>query len=109
MPQDAQERNMSDMQDQDRKQKLLVRGGGWCLCVFLWTVALLTLFPVHMGQAVVPSTLHFPGAKLLHISAYAFLTVYLKWLPLGRGRWLLLAFLSLHAAGTEFCQQFVPG
>lgn len=100
---------MADTRDQDRRRKLIVRGLGWCLCVVLWTVALLTLFPVQMGQAVVPRTLHFPAAKFLHVSAYAFLTVYLKWLPLGRRRWLLLAFLSLHAVGTEICQQFVPG
>ncbi len=41
--------------------------------------------------------------------AYAFLTVFISWLPLRRWRWLLLAFLSLHAVGTEFFQQFVPG
>jgi VanZ family protein len=100
---------MADMRDRDRMRKLMVRGLGWCLCLVLWTVALLTLFPVQVGQVVVPQTLHFPAAKFLHISVYAFLTVYLKWLPIGRGRWLLLAFLSLHAAGTEFFQQFVPG
>ncbi len=64
---------------------------------------------MRIGEAVTPSALHFPAAKFLHVSAYAFLTLYLSWLPLRRGRWLLLAFLSLHAAGTEFVQQFVPG
>jgi len=93
-----------------RTRKLVVRSLGWCLCVALWTVALLSIFPVRVGQAVTPSALHFPAAKCLHISVYAFLIVYLKWLPLGRcWRWLLLAFLSLHAAGTEFGQQFVAG
>jgi VanZ family protein len=100
---------MTDTWQQDRMRKLWVRGLGWCLCVVLWTLALLTTYPMRMGEAVTPSTLHFPAAKCLHVSAYAFLTVYLCWMPLGRWRWLLLAFLSLHAAGTEFCQQYVPG
>jgi VanZ family protein len=100
---------MADVWDQDRKRKFLVRGLGWILCVGLWTLALLTIYPVQVGAAVLPSTLQFPSAKFLHVSVYAFLTVYLSWLPLGRWRWLLLAFLSLHAASTEFFQQFVPG
>jgi hypothetical protein len=100
---------MADMQDQDRTRKIIVRGLVWFLCVVLWTVALLTLFPVEIGAAIIPDDWSFSAAKCLHISVYVFLTVYLRWLPLGRWRWLLLAFLSLHAAGTEFCQQFVPG
>ena len=99
---------MANRSDQDQLGKLAVRGLGWCLCVTLWTAALLTVFPVRVGQAVMPAAVHFSAAKCLHISAYAFLTVYLKWLPLRRGRWLLLALLSLHAFGTEFFQQFVP-
>lgn len=99
---------MTDTWDKTRVRKVLVRGLGWCLCVALWTSALLTTYPVHVGEAVASPTLYFPAAKCLHISAYAFLTVYLTWMPLGRWRWLLLAFLSLHAAGTEFGQLFVP-
>ncbi len=99
---------MASRLDQDQLRKLTVRGLGWCLCVAVWTAALLTVFPVRVGQAVMPAAIHFSAAKCLHISAYAFLTVYLKWLPLRRGRWLLLALLSLHAFGTEFFQQFVP-
>ncbi len=99
---------MADTWNQAQMRKLIVRGLGWCLCVALWTTALLTTYPVHVGEAVAPSGWYFPAAKCLHISAYAFLTVYLTWMPLGRWRWLLLAFLSLHAAGTEFGQLFVP-
>jgi VanZ family protein len=100
---------MANRSDKDQLRKITVRGLGWCLCVAVWTTALLTIFAARVGQAVTPEILHFPAAKFLHISAYAFLTLYLKWLPLRRGRWLLLAFLSLHAFGTEFFQQFVPG
>jgi VanZ family protein len=100
---------MADTRNQDQLRKLMVRGLGWCLCLALWTTSLLTIFPVRVSQAVMPEAFHFPASKLLHISAYTFLTVYLKWLRLRRWRWLLLAFLSLHAFGTEFFQQFVPG
>lgn len=99
---------MADRWNRERVRKAIVRGLGWCLCVGLWTVALLTTTPVRMGEAVMPAALHFPAAKFLHVSVYAFLTVYVSWLPLRRWRWLLLAFLALHAAGTEFFQQFVP-
>lgn len=99
---------MADTWDQERVRKLIVRGLGWCLCLGLWTAALLTTYPVKVGEAVTPSGLYFPAAKCLHISAYAFLTVYLTWLPLGRWRWMLLAFLSLHGAGTELLQLLVP-
>lgn len=100
---------MASRRDQDQIRKLVVRGMGWCLCVTLWTFALVTIYPVQLGESVTPKSLHFPAAKFLHVTAYAFLVVYLKWLPLGRGRWPLLAFLSLHAFGTEFCQLYVPG
>ncbi|MGH7226334.1 MAG: VanZ family protein [Gemmataceae bacterium] len=99
---------MADTCDRDRMRKLIVRGLVWWLCVGLWTVALLTPYPVRMGEAVTPESLYFPAAKCLHVSVYACLTVFLSWLPLRRWRWLLLAFLSLHAAGTEYGQLFVP-
>jgi hypothetical protein len=100
---------MTDKRVHEQTQKLIVRGLGWCLCLLVWTVALLTITPVEVGKTIVPSSLHFTAAKGLHVSAYAFLTAYISWLPVRRWRWLLLAFLSLHAAGTEFFQQFVPG
>ncbi|HTU22376.1 MAG TPA: VanZ family protein [Gemmataceae bacterium] len=99
---------MADNRDQDRIRKLIVRGFAWWLCVGLWTVALLTTYPVRMGEAVAPEGFYFPVAKCLHVSMYAFLTAFLAWLPLRRGHWLWLAFLSLHAAGTEYFQQYVP-
>src|SRR5262245_27181414 len=100
---------MADIWDRERRRKLLVRGLGWCGCVSLWTAALLTTYPVEIGEAVAPEGMYFPASKTLHVCAYAFLTVYTSWLPLRGWRWLLLAFLSLHAAGTEFGQLFIPG
>jgi VanZ family protein len=100
---------MADIWDRERRRKLLVRGLGWCVCVVVLTAALLTTYPVELGKAVAPEGLYFPAAKTLHVCAYAFLTVFISWLPLRRWRWLLLAFLSLHAAGTEFGQLFIPG
>lgn len=100
---------MADTWSPERRRKVLVRGLGWCACVILWTVALLTTYPVELGKHVAPSEVYFPASKLLHLGAYGFLTLFISWLPLRRWRWLLLAFLSLHAIGTEFAQTFVPG
>jgi VanZ family protein len=100
---------MADTEDRQQRRKLLVRVLGWCICVGVWTVALLTTYPAELGKDIVPSSMRFPAAKALHVCAYAFLTVFLSWLPLRRWRWILLAFLVLHAAGTELGQRFVPG
>ncbi|MGH7225402.1 MAG: hypothetical protein ACRELF_19455, partial [Gemmataceae bacterium] len=87
---------MADTKDEQRVRKLFVRGLGWLLCLGLWTAALLTTYPVAVNNAVTPEPMRFPVAKLLHVSAYAFLTLFITWLPLRRERWLLLLFLSLH-------------
>jgi VanZ family protein len=100
---------MTDTEDRQQRRKLLVRVLGWCICVGVWTIALLTTYPAELGKEIVPSSMRFPAAKALHVFAYAFLTVFLSWLPPRRWRWMLLAFLVLHAAGTEFGQRFVPG
>jgi VanZ family protein len=81
----------------------------WLVCVTVWTVALLTTFPVEVSRRVLPSEFQFPTAKVLHVSAYAFLAAFVAWLPVrGRARWLLVAFLSLHGFATEYLQTFVP-
>jgi VanZ family protein len=100
---------MANKWDHNRRRKLLVRGTGWCLCVGLWTVALLTTRSMEIGRSVTPTPMHYPASKCLHIFVYGFLTVFVAWLPLRRWRWLLFAFLSLHTAATEYCQQFIPG
>jgi hypothetical protein len=72
---------MANEWNQAQVRKLIVRGLGWFLCLGLWTVALLTLFPVELSAAVLPTTLRFPTAKFLHVSSYAFLALYLSWMP----------------------------
>jgi VanZ family protein len=43
------------------------------------------------------------------VTAYATFAILSGWLFLpGRWRWLMLAFISLHAFGTEFLQRYVP-
>jgi len=82
----------------------------WSVFVVLWTIALLTPKPVEIGQEVLPEEAQFPVGKTLHVGAYAFLVLLSAWLPVSApGRWLLLLFLSAHACGTEFFQQYVPG
>lgn len=88
---------------------LLLTIVGWCLCLAAWTAALLTSSPVEVGKEVVPSGMEFPAAKLLHVCVYGFLALCIFRMPLGRWRWLPLAVLSLHAAGTEFLQRYIPG
>jgi VanZ family protein len=81
----------------------------WGIAVVLWTAGLLTSYPVQISQQVLPPAAGFSAAKTLHIVAYAGLGSLIPWLGVGRRwRWGLLAFLSLHAAGTEFVQTFVP-
>jgi VanZ like family len=99
---------MAETREQIRRRKSLVRGLGWCVCVTVWTVALLTTYPAEVSQEVLPRPAVFPTAKALHVCTYAFLTVWISWIPIRGWRWLLLSVLSLHAFGTEFMQQFVP-
>lgn len=81
----------------------------WIFFVVVWTAALLTTEPVDVAQAVLSPPVIFPAAKLLHVCAYAFLTVLSGWLFLpAYWRWVLLVFVCFHAFGTEFFQQFVP-
>jgi VanZ family protein len=87
----------------------VVRVVFWWVAVALWTAALLTTYPVQVSQEVLPPSVGFPAAKTLHVVAYAGLAGLIPWLGITLGwRWGLLALLSLHAAGTEFFQQFVP-
>jgi VanZ family protein len=76
----------------------------------LWTIALLVPVTQEMGEAVATDAedrSYF--TKSLHVAAYTLLCLFGAWLrPRGKWRWVLLAFLTCHAMGTEYFQQFVP-
>jgi VanZ family protein len=81
----------------------------WGAFLAVWTAALLTTEPVYVAEAVLKPKFIFPTSKLLHVAAYSLFAILSGWLFLPpRWRWLLLVLMSLHAAGTEFFQQFVP-
>src|SRR5262245_16501492 len=81
----------------------------WSAYGVAWTTVLLTPQPVHVAEAVLPSSIELFTAKLLHIGAYAGFTMLSGWLQVApRFRWLLLLLVSAHAFGTEFLQGFVP-
>lgn len=80
----------------------------WMGYAAVWTVALLTTFPLAVRDAVVPKQYGFSASKTLHVTAYALFTVLTGWLATGRPwRWLLLGVVALHAWTTEYVQQFV--
>jgi VanZ family protein len=80
----------------------------WLLCAGLWSVALLTSFPVQVKDAVLSPQAGYHASKLLHVSAYAFLGGFAAWLLPGHAmRFVPILFLSFHAFGTEYLQQFV--
>ncbi len=81
----------------------------WTVYAIAWSTALLTPQPVDVAQAVLPTTMEYVTAKVLHISAYAVFAMLSAWLPVTpRYRWLLVLFVSMHAFGTECFQAFVP-
>jgi VanZ family protein len=81
----------------------------WWLAVAVWTAGLLMPNPGELTQDVLSPDATFTLAKTLHVSAYAFLAATVPWVGLPAASWWLVAFLSLHGAGTEFLQQWVPG
>ena len=98
----------------ERSGRLAGFRAGWRWAVWLvyasaWTTALLTPQPVELADSLLGEDSAFLSGKVLHVGAYAFFAALTGWLraPV-RLRWLLLAFLSLHAFGTEFFQGFVP-
>src|SRR5262249_5698935 len=91
-----------------RRQRIL-RWLAWSLFLSAWTLALLTPQRVQVAAAVLREETFFPASKLLHVLGYALLAILTAALPLpGRTRWWFFGLLALHAAGTEFVQQFVP-
>jgi hypothetical protein len=81
----------------------------WLLFGLLWSLALLTPYPVLLAEALMPVRFLPFSFGLLHVCAYAILAALCGCVGLSSpGRWLLLGFLSAHAFGTEFLQRFVP-
>jgi hypothetical protein len=100
----------------------------WLIYVVVWTWALLLPEPgefarfllLGRGEVIPGPSLEvrqhllefmqsFLFSKGLHVTAYALLAVLSACLRVrGRARWLLVAFMSLHAMATEFLQGFEP-
>jgi hypothetical protein len=81
----------------------------WGGCLAVWTVALLTPFPIQAERRMLSEDAAFPTSKFLHVTGYAFLTGLSAWLGVaGRWRWALPGFLLFHGAATEYLQGFVP-
>src|ERR1700720_2637346 len=81
----------------------------WLCYGAAWTAALVTPQPVHIRDAVLKKAPAEYTSKLLHVCAYLGFTVLSGCLrvPLPY-RWFMLVFLSAHAIGTEYLQQFIP-
>jgi VanZ family protein len=80
----------------------------WAVYATLWTVVLLTTFPLAVRDAIVPAQYGFSAGKILHVAAYAGFAILTSWLPVSRPwRWSLLALVALHAWVTEYVQPFV--
>jgi hypothetical protein len=82
----------------------------WSVYALVLTALLTTPYPVRAAHAVLPSAeAKFTAGKSLHLAGYAAFAALSGGLPVpSRGRWLLLAALSLHACGTEVVQHLVP-
>ena len=81
----------------------------WILYAAAWSWALLTPQPVRLRDALLDETPALVSSKVVHVAGYLAFTMLSGCLrPAVPYRWLILAFLSLHAFGTEYLQQFVP-
>jgi VanZ family protein len=86
-----------------------VRWSVWLTFAVAWTGALLRPYPQVVMEHRELSLHFFLFGKTVHVSAYAVFAILSAWLFIPRRyRWLLLAFLSLHAIGTEMAQHFSP-
>jgi VanZ family protein len=86
------------------------RWSAWWLLLAALSWALLSPQPPLVARAVLPEEMTFTASKAVHVSAYAFLTALVLWLPATtRQRAALWATLALHAGLTELGQTFVPG
>jgi hypothetical protein len=80
----------------------------WWVGVAAWTAALTTTEPVHIHETFLRDPPGIPLAKVLHVTAYAFLAALAVGLrPPHPWRWLAVIFLLEHGVVTEFVQNFV--
>lgn len=87
----------------------LLRWLTWWTLLAILTWGLVSPVPQQINSAVLPESMNFTASKAVHISAYAFLTVLVAWLPATlRQRAALWLVLVCHAALTEYLQTFVP-
>jgi VanZ family protein len=81
----------------------------WLCYTSAWTAALVTPQPVHIRDAIMSEAPAEYTSKVLHVCAYLGFTVLSGCLRIGLPyRWFMLLFLSAHAIGTEYLQQFIP-
>ena len=81
----------------------------WILYTVAWSWALLTPQPIRVRDALLSEKPAITSSKVVHVAGYLAFTILSGWLRLAVPyRLLILAFLSLHAFGTEYLQQFVP-
>src|SRR5262245_58204057 len=79
-----------------------LRWAAWAAFAVAWSLALLLPVP-DAGVRAVGQENTFLVSKLIHLGGYTVLTLLGLALP-GWWRWAGLAFASLHAGGSEFCQ-----
>ncbi|HEV3262433.1 MAG TPA: VanZ family protein [Gemmataceae bacterium] len=98
---------MKQVDGQENRPWAAFRWLVWLVYAVAWTRALLMQVPVP-GETI--RRFHedfFLFAKCVHLCAYALFAMLTGWLVVpARSRWLLLGLLVLHAAGTEYLQQF---
>jgi len=87
---------------------------GWLLFLLIWTALLLRPEPAQIPNSVVPSYWRYPIAKAVHVTAYAILFAWGRYLARtgaigskGAISWWPLPLLSLHGFLTEYLQTLV--
>lgn len=79
----------------------------WIVYVLAWSRGLLMEQPIDPGDNERLRQGLFLFAKTVHVGSYALFAMLSAWLDVRRPyRWLLLVFMSAHAMGTEYGQQF---
>jgi VanZ family protein len=81
----------------------------WLTFIAAWTTALLLPNPTSTLTLGSVQTAPRGVGKVIHVLAYAILTILAGWLHVpARFRWLGLFFIMAHAPATELLQDFVP-